>query len=136
MERQNSITKNGNLNRLSASSATEQNQVPPSYAVNLPDGDRGYAPDSKSSYIQDGTNLKPISDRSSTDGVDLERGNSKVKRILNVLFPCARIYRSTKERYGPVTAVAAFVALLLVLLAAIGGIIFGIIVGVEKGLTG
>lgn len=97
--------------------------------------DGTYPSDSKDAYNQDRDNLKPVFDEGPANGADLEKC-SKTKKILNTLFPCARVYRSTKGRYGLIPAVVATAAILLVFLSALGGIIFGIIVGAEKGLTG
>lgn len=139
MEGQNTDLKGDNANKLLASVTDEQLHNHPSYALSLPptttDDDRGYPADSKETYTQNGANDRPVFVQSPANGVDVERG-FRAKRLVNLIFPCARVYRSTKGRYGTVPAVAAFVAVLLVLVGAVGGITFGIIVSVEKGLTG
>lgn len=108
-------------------------QLPPSYAT-MP----GVDPMDPNNFAPQDDKVNPYLDnnRGATDG-DLERGGrSKARRILSVIFPCARVYRSTKQRFGIVAAIAAFTFVSLLGLTVIGLIIGGIIIGVEKGLTG
>lgn len=89
----------------------------------------------------DGTSLPVLENGpAATDG-DLERSGSngkpsKKSKIFHAIFPCIKLHRHTKEKFGFAAAAVVFSAVVLLCIGGLGGIIFGITVGVERSLTG
>lgn len=81
----------------------------------------------------DGTSMPVLN----SNNDDVESGPRKKRsNAVSTIFCCGKVYTFTKHRMGTSIAVIAFVGTLLLILGAVGGIIFGFTVATERGLTG
>lgn len=81
----------------------------------------------------DGTSMPVLN----SNNDDVESGSRKKRsNATSTIFCCGKVYTFTKHRMGTSIAVIAFVGTLLLIIGAIGGVIFGFTVATERGLTG